>query len=539
MKRIIPIITVLLLIFALFAGCAAQSGVTADKGTQTSTAAAAVSSDTSGDDEMFTDRDLEIGYSEADSTIITLSDGATDISGSGAKAEDNTITISEEGTYILTGSLLSGQIIVDAADDAKIQMVLNDADITNETSAAIYVKNADKVFITTASGSENSLSVTGEFVAIDDNNIDGAIFAKSDLTLNGAGSLTIVSKYGHGIVSKDDLAVTSGTYVITAAKQGLSGKDSVRIADGTFTIEAGTDGIHSENEDDTTLGFVYISGGTITIAAGDDGIHAEPYVSILGGTISISESYEGIEGLAIDISGGDISVVSSDDGLNAAGGKDQSGGMGGGGMGATDGAYIDISGGTLSIDASGDGIDSNGDLTVSGGMTTVSGPTDSGNGTIDYAGTASVTGGTLLGAGSSGMAEGFGENSTQGSILYNLTSTQQAGTKVSLKDADGNVIAEFTPVKQFQSVNISVPALVSGSTYTLVVGSEEYSVELSSIAYSNGGGMTDKMGGGGQGGGMGGGQQPQGGSGGGPGGGGQAPQGNLSSDATSSATVAQ
>ena len=534
MKRIISIITALLLIFALFAGCTAQSGGTTSTGAETSTAATTAASDTTGDDEMFTDRDLEIGYSESDSTMITLSDGATDISGNGAAAEDNTITISEEGTYILTGSLSSGQIIVDAADDAKIQLVLNGADITNESSAAIYVKNADKVFITTASGSENSLSVTGEFVAIDDNNIDGAIFAKSDLTLNGAGTLTIVSKYGHGVVSKDDLAVTSGTYDITSASSGLSGKDSVRIADGTFTIEAGTDGIHSENEDDTTLGFVYISGGSITIAAGDDGIHAEPSATILGGTISITKSYEGIEGLAIDISGGDISVVSSDDGLNAAGGNDQSGGTGGGGMGATDGAYISISGGTLTINASGDGIDSNGDLTVSGGTTTVSGPTDSGNGTIDYAGTASVTGGTLLGAGSSGMAEGFGESSTQGSILYNLTNMQQAGTKVTLKDASGNVIAEFTPAKQFQSVNISVPELVSSSTYTLVVGSEEYSIELTSTVYSNGGGMGGNMGGG-----QSGGQQPQGGSGGSPGGGGQAPQGNLSSDATSSATVAQ
>lgn len=536
MKRIISIITVLLLIFALFAGCSAQSGGTAGTGTNTSAAATAVTSDMSDNDEMFTDRDLEIGYSESDSTIITLSDGATDISGDGAKARDNTITISEEGTYILTGSLSNGQIIVDAADDAKIQIVLNGVDITNESSAAIYVKNADKVFLTTASATENSLSVTDEFVAIDDNNIDGAIFAKSDLTLNGAGTLTIASKYGHGVVSKDDLAVTSGTYDITSAGSGLSGKDSVRIAGGTLTIEAGTDGIHSENEDDTTLGFVYISGGTITIAAGDDGIHAEPYVSILGGTINITKSYEGIEALAIDISGGDVSLVSSDDGLNAAGGSDQSGGIGGG-MGATDGAYINISGGKLIINASGDGIDSNGELTVSGGTTSVSGPTDSGNGTIDYAGTASITGGTLLGAGSSGMAEGFGESSTQGSILYNLSSTQKAGTKVTLKDESGNVIAEFTPVKQFQSVNISVPELVSGSIYTLVVGSEEYSVELTSIAYSNGGGMGGNMGGG-QGGGTGGGQQPQDGFGGGPGGG-QAPQGNLSSDATSSATAAQ
>ncbi len=528
MKRIISIIAALMLVLTVFAGCSAQKTNTADSAGPSAAVTQTVSSDTSGEDEMFTDRDKEIGYSETESTLITLQDGDTGIKGDGAKAKDNIVTISKEGTYILSGSLSNGQIVVDASDDAKIQIVLKGADITNESSAAIYVKNADKVFITSANGSQNTLSVTGEYVAIDDNNIDAVIYAKSDLTLNGAGTLTINADYGHGVVSKDDLAVTCGTFEIASASGALSGKNSVRIADGVFKLTAGTDAIHSENEDDTTLGFVYIVGGSFSISAEDDGIHAQAGVTILGGTLDITKSYEGIEALKINISGGDITVIASDDGLNAAGGNDGSGGEGKAAMQAVDGCLITISGGNLTVNAGGDGIDSNGGLEVSGGVITVSGPTDDGNGTLDYNGTAVISGGTLLGSGSSGMAMGFSDSSTQGSILYVLTGTQKAGTKVTLKDSSGKVIAQFAPAKQFGSVNISAKEIVSGSTYTLTVGTQEYSVEMSAITYYNGGGMG--MGGGGQ--------MPSGGQGGLGGNGGQAQAGGTGIDANSSATVA-
>lgn len=527
MKRITSILAVLMLILTVFAGCTSQSADTAQ--TSSDTTETTVSSDTAADNTMFTDRDKEIGYSEAESTIITLADNAPTASGNGATIKDNTITISAEGTYIFSGSLSNGQIVVDAANDAKIQLVLNGVDISNESTAAIYVKNADKVFLTTASNTENTLYTTSEFVAIDDNYIDAAIFAKSDLTLNGAGILTITSKYGHGVVSKDDLAVTCGTYEITAAEQGLSGKNSVRIAGGTFTITAGTDGIHSENTDNTTLGFVYIEGGTINISATKQGIQGTSCVSILGGTIDIEKSYEGIESLVINISGGDTTIVSSDDGLNATGGKDGSGNMGGASMNAVDGCGITISGGKLTVDANGDGIDSNGNLKISGGIITVNETSQQGNGAIDFNGTGEISGGTLLGASNGGMDGGLSSSSSQCSIVYALAASQTAGTSVTLKDAIGNVVAQFTPTKQFSAVYFSVPELKSGEIYTLCVGSEEYSVALTETTFSN---STDEMGGGqGM---MGGGQRPQGAMGGGKG---IPPQSGTGSDVTSSATV--
>lgn len=291
-------------------------------------------------DDMFTDRDKEVGYDEDTATAITLSDNASSCDSSSVSISDNTITITDEGTYLLTGSLSDGQVIVDA-DDKKVQLVLDSVNINCDTSAALYVKAADKVFVTLASDSENSLSNTSDFVAIDDNNIDAVIFSKDDLTLNGSGTLTVTAKYGHGIVSKDDLVITSGTYQITAAKHALSGQDSVRIADGILTLNAGTDGIHSENADDDTKGFIYIAngdisinadsdgfdaeetlqvdGGNIEVAAGDDGLHADGDLIITDGTINVTKSYEGLEGMTVTIEDGDISVVSSDDGINASG----------------------------------------------------------------------------------------------------------------------------------------------------------------------------------------------------------------------------
>lgn len=602
----------------VFSGCSgdepAQSGAEDVSGSQTaasentsdsSSASAAVSADLS---QMFTDRDYEIGYEESESASIRLSGNSAQCDSDAVQISGSTVTITEEGTYILSGTLEDGMVIVDAEDTDKIHLVLDGAAISNSTSAAVYVREADKVFLTTAADTENTLSNGGEYLAIDDNNIDAVIFSKADLTLNGAGDLTIQASAGHGVVSKDDLIITSGTYTIQAESHGLSGKDSVRIANGSFTIESGKDGIHAENADDTegatgflcildgtfqitsqgdglsagsylqteggnyTLscgggsgsasiqksefgsdtseesastkgvkaggdlvlnggnfaidsaddalhsnGSVAVNGGEFQLSTGDDGIHGDGNVAISAGSVCILESYEGIEGLTIDIAGGDIELTASDDGLNAAGGNDESGfeGFGGGFRGADSfaadsGAYVCISGGKLYIDASGDGIDSNGSLTVTGGETYVSGPDTGGNGALDYASEASITGGTFVAAGVSQMAQNFGSSSTQGTMLVTVSS-QQAGSTISLSDSSGQEILSWQADKAFDSVLISCPEITEGSTYTLTAGSSETEVTMSSLVYGSSGEMGGM--GGGPGGGMGG--RPEGGMGGG------------------------
>ena len=277
----------------------ACSGTAADSTDTTESQQAVSTGDTLSYDDMFTDRDLDVGYEESDSVKISLSDDSTTVSSGssdnsstddtvdGVTVDGNVITITSGGTYIISGTLTEGQLVVDA-DDEKVQLVLDNADITCATSAAIYVKSAGKTFITLAEGSENILMNTAEFEAIDDNNIDAVIFSKDDLALNGSGTLTINSENGHGIVSKDDLKITGGTYNITAASHALSGKDSVRIAAGTFNLVSGKDGIHSENADDSSKGYVYIAGGEFTIDSTGDGIDASNIVQIDGGTFDIT-----------------------------------------------------------------------------------------------------------------------------------------------------------------------------------------------------------------------------------------------------------
>ena len=237
--------------------------------------------------DMFTERDLAGTYEESEAVYVTLSDGGITGETAGVAINGQTVTITEEGTYVFSGTLSEGQIVVDA-DDAKVQIVLDNVDITCASSAAVYVKSAEKVFVTLAEGSQNTLRNTDEYVTIDDNNIDAVIFSKSDLTLNGTGSLTIVSAEGHGIVSKDDLKITGGTYDITAAGHALSGKDSVRIADGTFVLTAEKDGIHAENADDEEKGYIYIADGDFTITSDGDGMDASNIVQIEDGTFDIT-----------------------------------------------------------------------------------------------------------------------------------------------------------------------------------------------------------------------------------------------------------
>lgn len=504
-------------------------------------------------DINFTDRDKSSEYDESSAVKITLNGSGAVVSGSGVNISGSTVTITSAGTYIISGSLSDGQIVIAASDSDKVQLVLNNAEINCNTSAAVYVKSADKVFVTLPAGTTNSLGGGTEYVQTDDNTVDGVIFSKSDLTLNGTGTLKIDADYRHGIVTKDTLCITGGTYVIDAVKTCLAGKDGIKILDGSFTLTAGSKGLNSGNDDDAREGSIYIAGGTFTIkseddsihadgsciiaggtytiAAGDDGIHANYDTIITDGSITITDSYEGIEGRRITVSGGIINLTASDDGINAAtgGSSDEQrmpGGQKGefGGFGRQKGAdvqsqdgqqsqemqmpqdrqqpqemqapasrsasdddvYVKITGGTITVNAGGDGIDSNGNLYITGGTVYVAGPTSNGDGALDYEEEASITGGTLIAAGSSGMAQGMGSNSTQCSMLVNLSETIAAGSVISLKDSSGNVLISWTSPKQFSSVVISTAELAQGSTYALVTGDTQTEVTLSSVATTSG-----------------------------------------------------
>ncbi len=434
-------------------------------------------------ENLFSKRDLGGTYDEETCETITLRDGGSTTGSKGVEIDGDVVTIKEEGVYLIEGALANGMIIVDVGKEQKVQLVLNGISIKRDTSAPIYVKQADKVFLTLADKSENMLANGGSFLEIDDNHIDAVIFSKDDLTLNGTGSLTVSAPAGHGVVSKNDLVITGGNYEITAASHGLSGKDSVAVANGSFRVTAGKDAVHSVNDDDDTAGWVYIEDGTFFLDVQGDGIEAMNEINIAGGTLTVAKSDEGLEARLINISGGVIDITASDDGINATDKRISTQEAEvenvqdfGGKKAPHNDANIHISGGVVRIDAEGDGMDSNGHLMVSGGETYVLGSYDAGDGALDYDLSAVITGGIVVAAGQSNMAVNFGSRSTQGSILVNSMSRQQAGTDVILLDADGKELLAHTIEKSFNSVVVSCPAIVDGGTYTLKMGTEETQV---------------------------------------------------------------
>lgn len=369
---------------------------------------------------MFSDRDWQTEYDQAACISIFLQGNTASCDAAGVEISGSTVTITQEGIYRLSGTLEDGMILIDADETDKIQLILDGVEIHCSTSASIYVRQADKVFLTTARGTQNTLSNGGSYEAIDNSNIDAVIFSKSDLTLNGTGNMTVQAQAGHGVVSKDDLVVTSGSYSITAEGHGLSGKDSVRLGGGEYTIVSGKDGVHAQNDDDSARGFLYIQGGSFSIIADGDGLSAGSDLLIADGTFVVTTgggsgtaqrsttaegwwgpdsvgatsdtiSAKGIKadgtltiqagsfvidaaddaihaGGSIDISGGDFSLATGDDGIHG----DNTVTISGGSVHVTtsyegiEGLTVDIQGGAISLVSSDDGINAAGGRDGSG-----------------------------------------------------------------------------------------------------------------------------------------------------------------------------
>lgn len=284
-KKIIPAFVLALALMTN--GCSSQnSGSTENNAvSKENTSKSAAVMDAS---EIFSDRDYEVGYDESRSTAVQLNGDSATCSSDAVQISGSTVTITDEGTYILSGTLDDGVVVVNTDKLDKVQLVLDNVTINSKTCAPVYIQQSDKVFITMAAGSMNTLSNGGTFTAIDENNIDAVIFSKEDVTLNGSGTLVITSPAGHGIVSKDSLKITSGSYDINCASHALSGKDDVCITNADFTIVSGKDGIHAENEDDTALGYVYVQSGTFHISAEGDGITASSSLQVEDGSFDIT-----------------------------------------------------------------------------------------------------------------------------------------------------------------------------------------------------------------------------------------------------------
>jgi hypothetical protein len=300
--------------------------------------------------------DLDASPSGSDASTITLEGDRITFQGTGATVDGSVITITSAGTYRISGALNDGQVIVDTQDEETVVLVLNGADIACSRGAPIYVKDAAKVVINLAEGTDNRVTDGASYVLEDpeSDEPDAAVFSKADLTINGGGSLAVTAAHNNGIASKDDLKITGGLITVDAVNDGVKGRDSVAIKDGTITINAGGDGIQSNNDEDTEKGYVAIEGGTLTITAGLDGVQAE--TSLL-------------------ISGGDVTIVTGGGSVESA----SAGGWGGRGMegnpnktadsvkGLKAGVDLTVAAGVIRIDSLDDALHSNDRVTISGG----------------------------------------------------------------------------------------------------------------------------------------------------------------------------
>ena len=244
---------------------------------------------------------------------MTSNPTATD----GVTVEDGTLTITKAGTYKLSGEY-QGQIKVETADSDAVRLVLDNANITNSSGAALNVVNADEVILYSASGTTNTISDGADYTATGENDPDAVVYSKADLTIAGEGTLKVNGNHEDGIHTSDGLVIASGTLEVNAANTGIKGKDYVDILGGTINVTAQQDGIKSTNDTDEGQGWTRLSNGTVTVNAGDDGFKASRVVEISGGSLTVEQSDEGIEAQYINVSGGDVNVTSADDGMNAS-----------------------------------------------------------------------------------------------------------------------------------------------------------------------------------------------------------------------------
>jgi len=530
----------LLLVAASLTACSTQvtqstAPVAASTGTSTSanassgTAAPASATPVAVDYEA---DDASGQWQDQAATRITLNGDSITLDGPGAAVDGSTLYLVSSGVFVLTGNLPHGQVIIDSQTKGTVRLVLDGATIQNDDGPAIWAKKADKTIITLNEGTENQV-IDGQTYAdtTAEDAPNAAIFSMDDLTINGAGRLTVRGNFNNGIMSKDDLRITGGTLMVYAADDALVGRDRVMVKDGAIAVESGGDGVKTTNEDDPEKGHVAIEGGNLTVTAGadgiqahmavqvsggsiridsvDDAIHADESLLIAGGSVTISESYEGLEAKVITVTGGQTSLIASDDGVNLSepgtgsaqtARPGQGGGAGGkpGVTGSGSGVFY-MQGGTVSVDAAGDGIDSNGSVYMSGGTLLVNGPTANMNGALDYDGVFELTGGTVIAAGSSGMVQTPSEQSTVNSVGMLFTQVPQAGTTVSIRDSQGKELLSLELKRSYPAVIFASPELKQGESYAVYAGEQKVvGLEIGgSVTWVNESGVTTAPRGGG------------------------------------------
>lgn len=442
----------------------------------------------------------------ADNTENSIKDGEKYILEDVASDEPNGAIFSKSDLIFIGNGLLKvdGKYKngIVSKDDLKIQ-----SGTITVNAAADGIKGKDSVVVTNGniiitSGEDGIKSTNTEdakkgYVLIEGGKInitakqDGiqaetnAFVKAGDLTINAGGgsqSAPVKVEQGPGMGKQFDSNVAKTTEEETTSTKAIKAGTNIITEGGTFNIDSASDAFHSNNN-------LVINAGNFNISAGDDGIHSDAILTINGGNINIAKAYEGIESENITINNGEISLVSSDDGINASSSSDTQSAQGNAGPGGKGGesagtGKLNINGGKISVNANGDGLDANGSIYMKDGTVIVNGPTSDGNGALDYDGAFKVEGGTLITAGSAGMAQAPSTDSTQNSIKVTLAS-QSANTIVHIESESGEEIVTFAPAKQYSSFVISSSKIKTGSTYKVYVGGSSTGTAVNGV-YSGG-----------------------------------------------------
>lgn len=393
------------------------------------------------------------GNWESNTGTINLGTTIT-YTGNGVSTNGSTINITAGGDFTVKGTLTNGMIYVDTSENVRLR--LSGVNITNSTGPAIYIANADTAYVTLTAGNSNTLT---DGTTYTNTEAKGTIFSNDTLRIDGTGSLTVIGKYKHGIVSDDDVIIDNGNITVTAATDGIHANDNVTVNGGTLNVTATSDCIESEGD-------MIITNGTLNFSAGSDGVQAALDLTVNGGKINVTKSVEGLESKAnLVVNSGTLTITASDDGLNA-------------------GTGLKINGGTLTILANADAIDSNGPININGGYTVAYGGNQP-EGSVDCDNqTLTIKGGTLIGMGGNTSNPTAGTSTQCSAILSGASANQE----VSIKKADGTEILKITPVRTYATLLFTSPLLVQGATYTMYInGTQVRTFTTTSMVTSAGG----------------------------------------------------
>lgn len=317
-------------------------------------------------------------YRPSTETTVLLGDTIT-VNGGGAATEGAVVTVTRAGTYLLSGTLNGGQIVVNTPDEGKVTLILNGVSVACATGPALYIKSAPKkVVISTVEGSINLLSDGADYVVPDEEQAEGEIYPNAcvysceDIDFEGGGELHITGNADKGINTKDDLKIKSGTLVITSVGVGIRANDSLTVSGGTVNVSAGADGVKTANAETEGKGFLTVDGGSLFITAKGDGLSAATDLTVNGGNLVLTTT--DTDGVVLEESSGNPTSGSMGGGFGGMGG----GRPGGMGESSADKAAISakglkaagtlmVNGGKITVVAQDDGLHSDGDVYISNG----------------------------------------------------------------------------------------------------------------------------------------------------------------------------